>query len=104
MAKKKHKKSKRERRRMLDQNAQPQGNGPLAGLSRLLPEKTSEQFLLGALLGAAATYILADENLRGKLLKSGIKLYSCVIGGIEEMKEQAADIQAEIMAEQTGAI
>ena len=49
-------------------------------------------------------YILADENLRGKLLKSGIKLYSCVIGGIEEMKEQAADIQAEIMAEQTGAI
>lgn len=103
MAKKKHRKSKRERR-MLTQNGQPQATGPLAGLSRLLPEKTSEQFLVGALLGAAATYILADENLRGKLLKSGIKLYSSVIGGIEEMKEQAADIQAEILAEQTGAI
>jgi len=55
---------------------------------------------VGALIGAAATYVLADEALRGKLIRSGLKLYSELAGGLAEMKEQAADIQAELAAEQ----
>jgi len=55
--------------------------------------------VVGALLGAAAVYVLSDEKLRGMLLKAGIGLYSSVAGGFAEMKEQMADIQAEMQAE-----
>ena len=61
--------------------------------------RRTEQFLLGALIGAAATYVLTDEKLRGKLIKAGVGLYSTVAGGFEEMKEQVADIQAEIQSD-----
>lgn len=107
LAKKKHKKSKNGKRRAERQmgwNGQPQGPGLLGGLSRLLPSRRSDQFLLGALIGAAATYVLADDELRGKVIKSGIKLYSGLVGGIEEMKEQVADLNAEVQAEQSGAV
>jgi hypothetical protein len=95
-------------RRMAGRNGQNawgdgQGTGPLGGLAQLLPSRRSEQFLLGAAIGAAAAYVLADDELRGKLIKSGIKLYSSVMGGFEEMREQVADIQAEVQAEQNGA-
>ncbi len=111
MAKKKHKKSKSgkhaNRLRMMGwdgRSAPPQGSGLLGGLSKLLPSRRSEQFLLGAVIGLGATYVLGDAELRGKLIKSAIKLYSGLAGGIEEVKEQIADIQAEIEAEQSGAL
>lgn len=76
------------------------GMGPMAAnrglLGRLGNARPSEQLLLGALLGAAAVYVLGDEKLRGKIMKSGMKLYASIIGGIEEMKEQAADLRAEM--------
>ncbi len=102
MAKKKRKKAKNGKRNGTWNAAQAQqGNGGmLGGLTRLLPGQPSEQFLVGALIGAAATYVLADEALRGKLIRSGLKLYSELAGGLAEMKEQAADIQAELAAEQ----
>ncbi len=112
MAAKKNKKLKKAMRRLerrmgsrTGQNAwgNGQGAGPLGGLSQLLPSRRSEQFLLGAAIGAAAAYVLADDELRGKLIKSGIKLYSSLMGGFEEMKEQVADIQAEVQAKQNGA-
>lgn len=77
-----------------------QGNGLFAGLTRLLPSRPSDQFLVGAAIGAVAAFVLTDEELRGKIMRSGIKLYSSVMGGIEEMKEQAADLQAELDAQQ----
>lgn len=79
---------------------QGQGQGLFDGLARLLPSRTSDQFLLGALIGAAATYVLADEAMRGKLIKSGLSLYTSLVGGLEEMKEQVADIKAEMAAGQ----
>lgn len=101
--KKKNKKNKfkKNQERMMgwtagNANRQP---GLMAGLSRFLPSRRSEQFLLGALIGAAATYVLSDEQIRGKLIKSGIQLYSGLAGGIEEMKEQMADIKAEMAAQ-----
>ncbi len=58
----------------------------------------TEQFILGAVLGAAGAYVLADEELRGKVMKSAMKLYSGFTGGIEEFKEQMADLKAELEA------
>ena len=52
-----------------------------------------------ALIGAAAVYVLGDEQMRNKLLKTAMKLYAGIAGGVEEIKEQMADIRAEVEAE-----
>lgn len=75
----------------------------LHGLQGLVGSRQTEQFILGALLGAAAVYVLGDEEMRAKLVKTAMKLYSGVAGGFEEIKEQMADIKAEVAAEQRGA-
>ncbi len=64
---------------------------------------TGQQFLTGALIGAAAVYLLGDEAMRAKLMRAGMQLYTGVAGGFEEIKEQMADIQAEMAAEQHSA-
>lgn len=81
------------------------GNGNPTALAKqggvwpaFLGKRPSDQFLMGALLGAAAAYLLGDEKLRGKLIKGGLQLYSSIAGGMEEMKEQMADIRAEMAA------
>lgn len=82
------------------------GHGFDAGLLKAMPgllkSRQYDQFLLGAAIGAAAAYVLSDEELRGKLLKMGMKLYAGVLGGVEEFKEQMADLKAEVEAEQHG--
>jgi len=62
-----------------------------------------QQFLAGALLGAAVAYVFADEALRAKLIRGGMQLYAGLAGGFEEIKEQMADIQAEMTAGQNDA-
>lgn len=57
------------------------------------------QFLLGLLLGAGAAWVLSDEELRGKILRALMKAYGQLMGGVEEIKEQMADIQAEMAEE-----
>lgn len=74
----------------------------LQGLPAFLRTRQTEQFLLGAMVGAAAAWVLSDEELRGKLVKAGMKLYTSVASGFEEMKEQMADIKAEVEAERHG--
>ncbi len=71
----------------------------LHSLQGLVGSRHTEQFILGALLGAAAVYVLGDEEMRAKLVKTAMKLYSGVAGGFEEIKEQMADIKAEVAAE-----
>lgn len=80
-----------------------------AGLEALLGRKqsgglaslgTNQQFLMGAVIGAAAAYLLTDEKLRAKLIRAGMQLYTGMAGGLEEIKEQMADIQAEMAAGQ----
>lgn len=122
MGKKKHKKASRKNREYAaeslrdgslfgygeDGRVRPRGGSRRGGYGaerlledfpRLMKSRQSEQFLLGALVGAAAAYVLSDEELRGKLVKSGIRLYSNVVGSFEEMKEQVADLKAEVEAE-----
>ncbi|MBB3103162.1 hypothetical protein [Azomonas macrocytogenes] len=76
--------------------------GLLQGLPTMLRSRHTEQFLLGLLMGGAAAWVLSDEELRNKVLKTGLKLYSSVMGGLEEIKEQVADVRAELDAEQHG--
>ncbi|MDR1423579.1 MAG: hypothetical protein LBI92_03095 [Azoarcus sp.] len=80
-----------------DPNAQSSGLFGNAGT--WLRKHPSEQFLLGALLGAAAVYVLSHEELRTKILKGGVELYSSVAGGLAELREQVADLKAEVDAE-----
>lgn len=82
----------------------PAGYNPdfLRGMSAFLPPHHTEQFLMGLLIGAGAAWVLNDEKLRGKLIKAGMKLYANVAGGFEELKEQMADLKAEVAAEQHG--
>ncbi|AYH42208.1 DUF5132 domain-containing protein [Azoarcus sp. DN11] len=84
----------------------PAGHGFDEGLLKAMPgllkSRQYDQFLLGAAIGAAAAYVLGDEELRGKLLKTGMKLYAGLLGGVEEFKEQMADLKAEVEAEQHG--
>lgn len=72
------------------------GRGRRTGLGAMRP---TEQFLLGALIGAGALYLLGDEKLRGKLMKAGLQLYGNLAGNFAEMQEQMADIRAEMAAE-----
>lgn len=110
MAKKnKQKKNKGFRRRDLEnlmalQMGQAQNQGFLGGLGRMLPTGRTEQFLLGLALGGVATYLASDEEIRGKLFKGAIKAYANMAGSLAEMKEQMADLQAEVQAEQNGLI
>ncbi len=107
MAKKKNKKAKEMKRLMRQMQTWNGGNGPAAngrGLSSLLPSRRSDQFLVGLALGAAGAYLLSDEQLRGRIMKAGVTLYASLAGGLEEMKEQMADIQAELSAEQSGTV
>jgi hypothetical protein len=72
--------------------------GLLGNLGQWLREHPSEQFLLGAALGAAATYALSHEELRARILKGGVAVYSSLVGGLAELREQVADLKAEIDA------
>ncbi len=70
------------------------------GLPRGFATGQTEQFILGALLGAAGAYVFANDEIRNKIVKSAMKLYAGLTGGIEEFKEQMADLKAEVESEQ----
>jgi len=83
----------------MDGATQPnQGKKSGKGLWGALQGNTSQQFLLGAALGAAATYVMSNDELREKIIRSAVKLYSDLSGGVAELKEQMADMQAELQA------
>lgn len=112
MAKKKKKRGKGLRRRDLERllaghpgMAQNRQQGmSFSNLGGLLPKGRTEQFLIGLLVGGATAYVLSDDELRGKLFKGAIKAYASVMGSVAEMKEQFADLSAEVEAEQSGTI
>ncbi len=100
-SKSKGKKSKGEKRVEVHYvSAPPSNNGIMAGIKKLLPESASEQFLIGVLIGGGAAYVLSDEQLRRHIIRYGLQTYGNIMGGLEELKEQVADIQAEIRVEQ----
>lgn len=57
---------------------------------------TKKDFLIGTLIGVAATYILTNENAQKAILKGFAKLSSLVEMGVEELKERYEDAKAEV--------
>lgn len=61
---------------------------------------TNGDFIKGALLGAAVTYLLTNKNAQETILKAfgkGSELFSA---GIEELKERYKDAKAQMQAQQ----
>lgn len=105
MAKKKTSKSKGKKRKQIYYlSAPPSEKGMLAGIKDLLPDSASEQFLLGLLSGAGAAYVLSNERVRRQIIRYGVQTYSSLVGGLAELKEEAADAQAEIRAKQAAGL
>lgn len=59
----------------------------------------NERFVKGLLIGAAAAYILTNENVQRTAIKGAVKAWSLLQGGVEELKERFHDAEAEIRAE-----
>jgi hypothetical protein len=68
------------------------------GTGRAAP---SNRFIRGLVIGAAATYVLSNEEVQRAAIKSAVKAWSTLQGGVEELKERFQDAEAELrMAEQ----
>ncbi|WP_294963550.1 YtxH domain-containing protein [Sulfurimonas sp.] len=56
---------------------------------------SAAEILTGALIGAAATYILTNENVQKTIFKGMVSMGDVISGGIDEMKERFEDAKAE---------
>lgn len=61
--------------------------------SSILPR---DRFMKGLLIGAAATYLLTNEQVQRTAIKGVVKAWSLLQGGIEEVKERFGDAEAEL--------
>jgi hypothetical protein len=59
----------------------------------------NERFVKGLLIGAAAAYLLTNETVQRTAIKSVVKVWSLLQGGVEELTERFHDAEAEIRAE-----
>ncbi len=73
---------------MLTKNKNPYLNQNKMGFN------TSE-VLTGLLIGAAATYILTNENVQKTIFKGMVSMGDVISGGMDEMKERFEDAKAE---------
>lgn len=64
----------------------------------LFGSTTQRDFILGAVIGAAASFILTNENAQKAILKGFAKVTSLFEMGIEEIKERYEDAKAEVNA------
>ena len=71
---------------------------PAAQKSSSLFGFTNDRFLKGLLIGAAATYLLTNDNVQRAAIKGVVKAWSLVQGGVEELKERFQDAEAELRA------
>ncbi len=60
---------------------------------------SNDRFIKGALIGAAAAYLLTNESVQRTLIKSAVRTWSLVQSSVEEVKERFQDAEAEIHAE-----
>ena len=59
----------------------------------------NERFFKGLLIGAAAAYLLTNENVQRTAIKGAVKAWSLLQGGVEDRKERFHDAEAEIRSE-----
>lgn len=53
-------------------------------------------YLKGFLIGAAVTVAVTHPAVRGMLVRGGVRLWTTLQGGLEEIKEQVQDVKAEM--------
>ncbi|AGA32309.1 hypothetical protein TVNIR_0608 [Thioalkalivibrio nitratireducens DSM 14787] len=56
------------------------------------------RFIKGALVGAVAAYLLTNETVQQNAIRTAVRAWSMLQGGIEEMKERFRDAEAELHA------
>lgn len=56
---------------------------------------SAAEILTGALIGAAATYVLTNENVQKTLFKGMVSMGDVISGGMDELKERFEDAKAE---------
>lgn len=59
---------------------------------------SNDRFLKGLLIGAAAAYVLTNEDVQRTAIKGVVKVWSFLQGGLEEIKERFHDAEAELHA------
>ena len=59
---------------------------------------TDAGFIKGAVIGAAVAYLLTNETVQENAIKTSVKTWSLLQGGIEEIKERFRDAEAELHA------
>lgn len=77
------------------QNTQSNQNTQNGFLDGIFGAGNSSDFLKGALIGAAATYILTNENAQRAIFKGFAKISTLFECGLEELKERYEDAKAE---------
>ncbi|KAA6187042.1 hypothetical protein F2Q65_03935 [Thiohalocapsa marina] len=85
----------------MGQAMNPQGTYPARQTPSVLGF-TNDRFLKGLLIGAAAAYLLTNEDVQRTAIKGAVKLWSTVQGGVEEAKERFRDAEAEVHAARQG--
>lgn len=76
-------------------NTQPKQSNQNGFLDGIFSGSNGSDFLKGALIGAAATYILTNENAQRAIFKGFAKLSTLFECGLEELKERYEDAKAE---------
>ena len=76
-------------------NTQPKESIQNGFLDGIFSGSNGSDFLKGALIGAAATYILTNENAQRAIFKGFAKLSTLFECGLEELKERYEDAKAE---------
>lgn len=74
-------------------------SSPLGGMRQGLGMEGSD-FVKGALIGAAATFLLTNETAQKAIFKAFAKATSMMQIGVEELKERYEDAKAELEAEE----
>ena len=74
----------------------------MASMPNQIRTSTGSSFLQGALIGAAAAYLLTNDSVQQTAIKSAVKTWTLIQGGMEEMKERFRDAEAELHASQMG--
>ena len=62
---------------------------------------SSSSLMKGVLVGAVAAYVLTNENVQQSVIKTAVKAWALMQGGVEEMKERFRDAEAELHAADT---
>ncbi len=71
------------------------GEVPATGVNSWF-DFSNSGYLKGLVLGAGATLLLTNPTVQKAVVRSTVKLWSFVQGGVEEVKEQFHDIKAEM--------